>query len=541
MSGQPKVTCIIVSYNRSADLRLSIEALIRNTWPNKEIVVVDNASKDDAAEVAASFPEVKLIRLETNTGFAVGNDIGLEHATGEFIALVNNDAVLEDTWIEKTVEFLIARPDTAAVGTRTYFWDDQNPLGNRNNGFYGYVTVNPDNGFTDPTVSVDEEEREVATLSGAVVMIRRRAIDDVGLPFLEPTFFAYYEETDFFARCVRKNWRLYYLSSPVSWHRVRASTAAQPYNYYHWMARNRLIYAYRNFDQPILDKILRDVRLEDLGIAMRIPFGLREELKARRDAYRWIREHEPQMLEQRAALMAHGVSYNQRVREIQARAAYYGHGRPEVAALVPSSARSIIDVGCGGGGLGKTIKDARPDVQVRGIEMVPSAASRARKVLDDVFEGGLEGGLPRDWPRPDCVLFADVLEHVVDPWSALRKWHDTLAPGGTVVVSLPNAAHREVMSELVRGKLEYKDAGVLDRTHLRFFTRDTAVELLEKAGFEVVSFQRVLDMPHRGWRAPIAWWAERRSRNEPVHRSRSTVDTVQDLCTVQFLLVGKKT
>jgi SAM-dependent methyltransferase len=157
-----------------------------------------------------------------------------------------------------------------------------------------------------------------------------------------------------------------------------------------------------------------------------------------------------------------------------------------------------------------------------------------------VHVGGLENGLPEGWPRPDCVIFADVLEHVVDPWGALRLWQQALKPGGTVVISLPNASHREVMSELVQGRLRYKDAGVLDRTHLRFFTRETAIELVEQAGLRIKSIGRVNDMPRRGWRAPIAWWADQRGRNECIRRRRALVDTIQDLCTVQFLVVGER-
>jgi GT2 family glycosyltransferase/2-polyprenyl-3-methyl-5-hydroxy-6-metoxy-1,4-benzoquinol methylase len=537
-----KVSAIIVSFNRSADLRLALEALVRNTWHSKEIIVVDNASTDDAAQVAASFAEVKLVRNGQNLGFAQGCNIGLKHATGEFIALVNNDAVLEDRWLEETVGFLQSHPKTAAVGTRTHFWDEANPVGDRGNGYYGYTKVDPETGYNQPTVGEDDEEREVATLSGAVVLIRREAIDEVGPPFLEPTFFAYYEETDFFARAIRKGWRLHYRSSPVCWHRVRASTATQPYAYYYWMARNRLLYAHRNFDESELARVIRAARLDEWSIRLRRPTarGLSDKLKAQRDAYVWIREHDNLVRSQREAICLEGGSYNERVREIESRAGYYGYSRPEVAALIPQESRFVVDVGCGAGALGRSLKAARPDLQVRGIEPVAAQAQRARKVLDDVHVGGLEAGLPESWPQPDCVVFADVLEHVVDPWGALRVWREALKPGGTVVISLPNASHREVMVELARGRLRYKDAGVLDRTHLRFFTRDTAVELLEQAGFKIKGLGRVIDLPHRGWRAPVAWWAERRSRDEQPHRRHTAVDTIQDLCTVQFLLVGER-
>ncbi|HET9956843.1 MAG TPA: class I SAM-dependent methyltransferase [Polyangiaceae bacterium] len=177
---------------------------------------------------------------------------------------------------------------------------------------------------------------------------------------------------------------------------------------------------------------------------------------------------------------------------------YYEHPRPEVVDCVPLSARNVLDVGCASGALGHSLKLARPEVQVRGVEPVAAQAERARAVLDDVLHGGADDPLPSHWPAPECVIFADVLEHLVDPWSTLRRYRSILKPGGTLVASIPNVAHRVVLRGLFRMRWDYTDFGILDRTHLRFFTRDTAVELVESCGFQIRSIGRTTEGLGRG-------------------------------------------
>jgi SAM-dependent methyltransferase len=172
---------------------------------------------------------------------------------------------------------------------------------------------------------------------------------------------------------------------------------------------------------------------------------------------------------------------------------YYDEPRPEVTALVPLTARNIIDVGCASGALGRSLKAARPGIQVRGVEPVAAQAERARAVLDDVFHGSAEDPLPTDWPAPDCVIFADVLEHLVNPWQALRRYRQLLKPGGTIVASVPNVANRVVLKGLFRMRWDYEEYGILDRTHLRFFTRDTALEMFEACDYQIRHVGRTVE------------------------------------------------
>lgn len=538
----PKVSALIVSYNRRDDLRTCLESLFATGWPSLEIIVVDNASTDDAADVAASFPGVVVVRNADNRGFAEGCNQAYALATGDYVALVNNDAVVAKDWFARLVEFLEARPDAAAAAGKVYFWDEQNPLGSTSNRYWAHTTVDPRTGFTQAHLDAPDAVREVATLSGALVLIRRRAIDELGAPFLEPTFFTYYEETDFFARCVRNGWRLWYTGEPAGWHRLRASSQSRLYPYHFHMERNRLLLAHRQFPEDVLAAELRRTRKRVASELKSRPrallAGSDEVLRAERDAWLWLLRNRALLARQREQHVGRGARYDEVVDAIQSVATYYSHERPEIAALVPAKARHVVDVGCASGALGAALKRARPDLEVRGVELAQEPAARARLVLDDVLCGKAEDEPPASWPAPDCVIFADVLEHLVDPWSTLKAWYRRLPPGGTILVSLPNVGHHTVMKGLGQGSFRYVAAGILDRTHLRFFTRQSAMELLEGVGFRITRFERVIEGPP----AKASRWARGLERLSP-HRGMRGGDTlawVSDLDTVQFLFVAER-
>jgi trans-aconitate methyltransferase len=220
---------------------------------------------------------------------------------------------------------------------------------------------------------------------------------------------------------------------------------------------------------------------------------------------------------------------------------YHSHSRPEVRALVPRAARIVVDVGCGAGAVGAALKRDDPGIQVRGLELDPRAVAQARACLDDVEMASAEGGLPPSWPAPDCVIFADVLEHLVDPWTTLRRWRASLRPGTTVVVSLPNVGHHTVAVPLWKGRWDYEDEGLLDRTHLRFFTRETALELIRSSGLNVDVIQRAILLPggflgQQVLRRLVAWGLERERDGSPLPEWQTRM---LDLCSRQFLFLTR--
>lgn len=149
--------------------------------------------------------------------------------------------------------------------------------------------------------------------------------------------------------------------------------------------------------------------------------------------------------------------------------------------------KSILDVGCGFATTSERLR--RVGNRVTGIESSGVAASTAAGRLDEVIESDLrdlETVSKRIGSRRfDVIVFADVLEHLDWPLPVLKSYLQFLAPGGSVIVSLPNIGLWSTRLSLLAGRFEYADTGVLDRTHLRFFTRKTAVRLIEEAGLTI--------------------------------------------------------
>jgi GT2 family glycosyltransferase/2-polyprenyl-3-methyl-5-hydroxy-6-metoxy-1,4-benzoquinol methylase/Flp pilus assembly protein TadD len=166
---------------------------------------------------------------------------------------------------------------------------------------------------------------------------------------------------------------------------------------------------------------------------------------------------------------------------------YYGFSRPEVQRLVSRRAKRILDVGCAGGRVGAGLKE-RLGAEVWGIECNAQAAAAAGRYLDRVVQAPVEQALPQlAKGHFDSIILADVLEHLVDPAAVLAGLSKKLAPNGELIVSLPNVGHWSVLQGLLEGSWEYQDAGILDRTHLKFFTRKSALSLFAAAGFSATS------------------------------------------------------
>jgi 2-polyprenyl-3-methyl-5-hydroxy-6-metoxy-1,4-benzoquinol methylase len=167
----------------------------------------------------------------------------------------------------------------------------------------------------------------------------------------------------------------------------------------------------------------------------------------------------------------------------------YETPRPDVQRMVPTSARRILDFGCASGALGAALK-ARQPAEVVGIEIVPEYAADAEQVLDRVIcADATEALATADLGTFDCVIAADVLEHLVDPWTTLSLAVERLNPGGTVVISLPNVQYLRTYRELARGRWPREDVGPYDRTHLQWFTVRDAEDLLHGVGADVVDLE----------------------------------------------------
>jgi GT2 family glycosyltransferase/tetratricopeptide (TPR) repeat protein/2-polyprenyl-3-methyl-5-hydroxy-6-metoxy-1,4-benzoquinol methylase len=178
---------------------------------------------------------------------------------------------------------------------------------------------------------------------------------------------------------------------------------------------------------------------------------------------------------------------------------YFDFHRPEVLALVPPAAARILDIGCAAGRLGMLIKE-RQQAQVTGIEYSAEAAAIAQTRLDRVVVGDIETLAPDFDPQSfDAVVCADVLEHLREPGAVLKRIRSWLRPDGKLIVSIPNVRHHSVICGLLAGNWSYQPAGLLDRDHLRFFTRREIEKLLHRSGFTVTDLQIVPGASYEAW------------------------------------------
>jgi 2-polyprenyl-3-methyl-5-hydroxy-6-metoxy-1,4-benzoquinol methylase len=168
-------------------------------------------------------------------------------------------------------------------------------------------------------------------------------------------------------------------------------------------------------------------------------------------------------------------------------ACYYSLDRAELVAELPRPIGRALDVGCGEGGVGRSLRVAGAS-QVHGVEIMPAAAAVARETLDSVFAGSVEDAIAEGaLAGPfDTICCYDVLEHLVDPEAVLRQLRGLAAPDARLHVSIPNARHFSLVYDLVvRGTFGYTDFGHRDATHLRWYTRRDLVAMVERMGWRV--------------------------------------------------------
>lgn len=170
---------------------------------------------------------------------------------------------------------------------------------------------------------------------------------------------------------------------------------------------------------------------------------------------------------------------------------YYNKSRNEMLCYVPEQSSRILDVGCGAGEFGNALKSRR-QVEVWGVELSQQAADEAQTKLDRVIVGSIDDTLPLPDGYFDCIVFNDVLEHLVNPWAVLNKIKAFIKPNGHVIASIPNVRYFENVKQLlIHKQWKYEDYGILDKTHLRFFTIASIKEMFITCGYSVNTIEGI--------------------------------------------------
>ena len=247
MSGSRKISLITIDFNGLELTCALLDSLRRNVSTPLEVIVVDNASKVNEAEVIREkYPEVKAIRSEENLGFAGGNNLGARYATGEWLFFLNNDTeILEDN-LDALLKAFEVDENIGIVCPKIRFW-----AGSRKIQFAGYTEMkgialrNHMVGYGCEDDGSFDSPGETFFAHGAAMMVSRKAWEDVG-PMPE-CYFLYYEELDWALMFRRKGWKIYYEPSQTIFHKESATTGRQSPLRSYYMTRSRLLFTRRNY------------------------------------------------------------------------------------------------------------------------------------------------------------------------------------------------------------------------------------------------------------------------------------------------------
>lgn len=183
--------------------------------------------------------------------------------------------------------------------------------------------------------------------------------------------------------------------------------------------------------------------------------------------------------------------------------AYYLHHRHEMLSYIPSNVKTVLDVGCSSGAFGKLVKDKFGCI-VWGIEPDKKSASNAANLLDRVYNSFFDDNIDLEGKRFDCIIFNDVLEHLVNPFEALELCKHYLTPSGVIVASIPNIRFFDAVYHItVQGDFKYTGAGIFDKTHLRFFTKKSMERMFIDAGYKINridGINSIKDLNYKGYK-----------------------------------------
>ncbi len=167
---------------------------------------------------------------------------------------------------------------------------------------------------------------------------------------------------------------------------------------------------------------------------------------------------------------------------------YFRHVRDDLLKCIPEKSKigRVLDVGCGDGSTASYIKQKFNAKEVIGIEKNSSLKNIAEQHLDRFIIGDIGAiDLPFEQNYFDLIILADILEHLYDPWNVLKKLYPFLKENGTILSSIPNVQHWSILFNLLKGRWDYKSVGILDNTHIRFFTRKSIEEMFLKNDFKI--------------------------------------------------------
>lgn len=452
------------------------------------VYVVDNASTDGTADaVRQQFPTAHLIRTAENLGYAAGNNRGLAAAFADgadAVLVLNNDTTLAPDTLGHLISAANAHPTAGILSPVILFAQPPHNVWFAGAGINRWTGQTHHWGYGVPYQRVRKEARYIERATGCALLITR-ACHNATVGFDE-RLFLYFEDAEYSLRARAAGFSILLVPQAIVYHHVSAASGGEK-------SPDTLYYSTRN-SVVVLDKYLPlrlpfpTIRRMLIALAMLLYIGKPPRGTAGiADIVEGYRDAATATLGPRTRLSRRSPYFLRRDRR-------GAHMR--LLSLIPPGER-VLDVGCASGYLARLLRER--GYRVIGIEPDPEAAQQARDHCDVVYEESAErlDCLPLSPGSFDTVLFGDVLEHLVHPERALAGARGLLKRTGFVVVSVPNVAHYSVRLRLIAGRFTYTPDGLLDATHLRFFTRRSIFALARSSGFSVVRYDVTQGSPLR--------------------------------------------
>lgn len=246
----PLISIITINYNGLEHTLGMLKSFQRINYANLEIIVVDNASKEDPTPIETAYPNVVLVRNPINEGFAGGNNRGMEVAKGDYFYLINNDTEVNPNCLDPLLKRAQSSNAVGLVCPKILYYDDPTIIQ-----FAGYTPISPFTGrgkaigYMEKDKGQHQTARTTSLAHGAAMFIPRRVVEDVGM--MAELYFLYYEELDYCVRIKKAGYEIWYEPASTILHKESMSVGKNSLLKTFYMSRNRWVFLRRNIEWPI--------------------------------------------------------------------------------------------------------------------------------------------------------------------------------------------------------------------------------------------------------------------------------------------------
>jgi GT2 family glycosyltransferase/2-polyprenyl-3-methyl-5-hydroxy-6-metoxy-1,4-benzoquinol methylase len=478
LSPEPLVSMIIPTRNGLDMLRTCLASILeKTTHTNYEIIIVDNGSDDPETltymqTLAANDARVRILRDDGPFNYSAINNRAAKLARGDYLALVNNDVeVITPEWLSEMV-CLAAQPGVGAVGARLWYGDMTLQHGGVILGIGGVA------GHSHKRIEQHQPGymgracllQSMSAVTGACLVVRKAAFQEVG-GLDEASLAVAFNDVDFCLRLRTAGYRNIWTPHAQLFHHESVSRGSD----FAPDKRRRF-----NLELKVMQTRWGDALVFDPAYSPHLTnehenFGLAGVPRVSLMRPWFERDDSPL-----PAINPHALRYRAPI-DLNNRNTSHTLAFEHV---VQSGKQqfNVLEVGCSTGNLGRALKEQGH--RVTGIEPQPEAAAEANQHLDEVYCGTVEQFFAEHPDRQfDKMLFGDVIEHLANPELVLQQVRRHLTPDATVTISVPNVAHLSMRAMLLEGRWDYGSLGIMDRTHLKFFTRESLIQMLSRTAF----------------------------------------------------------